>query len=73
LNSVKGKGRFGRGTVRKGTVRRHGTVLCLLLLRKGDTEPSPVSTLSPVRTTGLAGGLLHPYKGLVPACARKAH
>ena len=26
-----------------------------------------------VRTTGLAGGLLSPYKGLLPACARKAH
>ena len=26
-----------------------------------------------VRTTGLAGGLLNPYKGLLPACARKAH
>ena len=26
-----------------------------------------------VRTTGLAGGLLHPCKGLIPACARKAH
>ena len=26
-----------------------------------------------VRTTGVAGGLLHPYKGLIPACARKAH
>ena len=26
-----------------------------------------------VRTTGLAGGLLCPYKGLLPACARKAH
>ena len=26
-----------------------------------------------VRTTGLAGGLLSPYKGLFPACARKAH
>ncbi len=24
-----------------------------------------------VRTTGLAGGLLSPYKGLLPACARK--
>jgi len=23
-------------------------------------------------TTGLAGGLLCPYKGLLPACARKA-
>jgi len=23
-------------------------------------------------TTGLAGGLLSPYKGLFPACARKA-
>ncbi|WP_207706390.1 hypothetical protein, partial [[Clostridium] symbiosum] len=26
----------------------------------------------PVKTTGLAGGLHHPYKGLLPACARKA-
>jgi len=25
-----------------------------------------------VNTTGLAGGLLHPYKGIFPACARKA-
>ena len=26
-----------------------------------------------VKTTRLAGGLLCPYKGLFPACARKAH
>lgn len=26
-----------------------------------------------IRTTGLAGGLLCPYKGLIPAYARKAH
>ena len=26
-----------------------------------------------VKTTGLAGGLFCPYKGLFPACARKAH
>ena len=26
-----------------------------------------------IRTTGLAGGLFCPYKGLLPACARKAH
>ena len=26
-----------------------------------------------VKTTGLAGGLFCPYKGLLPACARKAH
>ena len=26
-----------------------------------------------VRTTGLAGSLLCPYKGLLPTCARKAH
>ena len=26
-----------------------------------------------VKTTGLAGGLHCPYKGLLPACARKAH
>lgn len=26
-----------------------------------------------VKTTGLAGGLSRPYKGLLPACARKAH
>ena len=26
-----------------------------------------------VKTTGLAGGLLCPYKGLLPAYARKAH
>jgi hypothetical protein len=25
-----------------------------------------------IMTTGLAGGLLCPYKGLLPACARKA-
>jgi len=25
-----------------------------------------------IMTTGLAGGLLCPYKGLFPACARKA-
>ena len=31
------------------------------------------SKLAVVRTTGLAGGLLNPYKGLLPACARKAH
>ena len=26
-----------------------------------------------VKTTGLAGGLHSPYKGIFPACARKAH
>lgn len=26
-----------------------------------------------IMTTGLAGGLHCPYKGLIPACARKAH
>lgn len=26
-----------------------------------------------IMTTGLAGGLLCPYKGLIPACAWKAH
>ena len=31
------------------------------------------NTKTIVRTTGVAGGLLHPYKGLIPACARKAH
>ena len=32
-----------------------------------------MSQLFPVKTTGLAGGLHHPYKGILPACARKAH
>jgi len=31
----------------------------------------PLSTIE-IMTTGLAGGLLCPYKGLLPACARKA-
>ena len=31
--------------------------------------PTPIA----VKTTRLAGGLLCPYKGLFPACARKAH
>jgi len=26
-----------------------------------------------VMTTRLAGGLFYPYKGILPACARKAH
>ena len=29
--------------------------------------------LAIVKTTGLAGGLFCPYKGLLSACARKAH
>ena len=29
--------------------------------------------LGKIITTGLAGGLHCPYKGLIPACARKAH
>ena len=52
---------------------------CILLT---DFLPRPISSPSSVRfalrlhtvkTTRLAGGLLCPYKGLFPACARKAH
>ncbi len=33
---------------------------------------TPISFLAVVKTTGLAGGLHCPYKGLLPTCARKA-
>ncbi len=37
-------------------------------------DPKEVSAVQArIMTTGLAGGLLCPYKGLIPACARKAH
>ena len=37
-------------------------------------DPKEVSAVQArVKTTRLAGGLLCPYKGLFPACARKAH
>ena len=30
-------------------------------------------TFGEVMTTRLAGGMFSPYKGILPACARKAH
>ena len=46
--------------------------------RSPPSQPSSAALMAQqpsnsVKTTRLAGGLLCPYKGLFPACARKAH
>ena len=39
---------------------------------KGTIRTAVIRNGNTVKTTGLAGGLHCPYKGLLPACARKA-
>ncbi len=38
-----------------------------------DEDKNYLKSLSKVMTTRLAGGMFSPYKGILPACARKAH
>lgn len=62
------------------TYHNGGKVIILLtaqiLIAYGERKTMKTCCSKPkmrVRTIGLAGGLLHPYKGFFPACARKAH
>ena len=48
-------------------------ILGLLIPMIGIIVKLIIAYIDAVKTTGLAGGLFCPYKGLLPACARKAH
>ena len=46
---------------------------CYNLREQNFCSDSEKDFYNPVKTTGLAGGLFCPYKGLLPAYARKAY
>ena len=61
------------GFIEGATVRIVSILLGSYIVRIQESKIGISQDFTKVKTTRLAGGLLCPYKGLFPACARKAH